>query len=170
MSPPSSIPTRAQQDPEPLGVTMSATRSSDSVCHGSTREDHGYNPGAWPADVPENRTLSGTSCAAHGVQHCPGCPLQRCGVYSNSQTHCESSCSQRWHRRITAALCVVGVTLSFVIIALGLLFGGGLRREPRSAWANLNESVAAANASASVQSIKPDVKLNGVYIFRLWLT
>ncbi|KAL3216446.1 hypothetical protein MRX96_033089 [Rhipicephalus microplus] len=77
MSPQSSIPTRAQQDPEPLVVTMSATRSSDSLCHGST-----------------------------------------------SQTHCESSCSQRWHRRITAALCMVGVTLSFVIIALGLLFGG----------------------------------------------
>ncbi|KAL3196720.1 hypothetical protein MRX96_045101 [Rhipicephalus microplus] len=112
------------------------------------KEDHGYDPAAWPADVPENRTLSGTSSAAHGVQHCPGCPLQRCGVYSNSQMHCESSCSQRWHRRITAALCMVGVTLSFVIIALGLLFGDSLSREPRSAWANLNGSVAAANASA----------------------
>ncbi|KAL1477905.1 hypothetical protein MTO96_035369 [Rhipicephalus appendiculatus] len=82
---------------------------------------------------------------------------------STSQTHCESSCSQRWHRRVTAALCVVGVTLSFVIIALGLLFGGGLRRGPRSAWANLNGEAAAANASAPAPSVKPEGHATNVF-------
>ncbi|XP_049274503.1 uncharacterized protein LOC119402205 isoform X2 [Rhipicephalus sanguineus] len=141
------------------------------------REDHGHNQGTWPAGVPELRTPTGASSGAHGVQHCPSCPLRRCGICSTSQTHCESSCSQRWHRRVTAALCVVGVTLSFVILALGLLFGGGLRRGSRSAWANLNGEAAVSNASTPAPSLKPEValpqgplKLDAVYIMRLWPT
>ncbi|XP_065298339.1 uncharacterized protein [Dermacentor albipictus] len=83
----------------------------------------------------------------------------RCRVgLRDSETQFESSCSQRWHRRVTAALCVAGVTLSFVILALGLLFGGGLGRGPRYPWKNARAN-ASANASSPNPGGKPEMPL-----------
>ncbi|XP_077494920.1 uncharacterized protein LOC144105688 [Amblyomma americanum] len=73
----------------------------------------------------------------------------------------ESSCSQRWHQRVTAALCVAGVALSFVILALGLLFGGGLRRARGShnKWKQTQLTTAAVTNETSAATSHPKTDL-----------